>query len=355
MTGLASGPGDTVIIGADGQLFTGSWVGDRLDVLPAATDSGAPLPFVIVASSPSNPLIAYASAADNAVRAMLRTVDGGTHWTTVGALDRSTAAMIVDHSSGGWSGAIAVSPFDPDVVVVGYTKGPWLSVDGGESFFPQREVSHDDKHRYRFTPSGRLWEACDGGVFYTDQLAEVRAGGADPRLHQMESRFNEHLANLQFLGPFSREFWGRTFGQPHDPGTDRWRAAGQQRRSTAFAGRPARRRRGLAFHRPGSSTDKASSSSPTERHCSATPTAATPAGMAGPAFRSPTAHPFRCATASLASTDDRGGLPAGVLHVLPEPELAQRCRRADVRRLLRRWVRAARRLARRNPRPAVQP
>jgi hypothetical protein len=117
-------------------------------------------------------------------------------------------ALLVEHSSYGYTGAVAVHPTRPDTVVVGYTRGPYVSNDGGDTFTPtDRNATHDDKHAYHFTPSGRLYEANDGGVVYTDDL------GA-----RLRSEFNRSLANLQFLGPSARDWWGRTTASYQHPG-----------------------------------------------------------------------------------------------------------------------------------------
>ena len=221
VTGLAAGPDGSIVVGSDGTLFHGRWRRGLLTLTAGRVLGDAPpwMDFLVVASSPSHPEVCYAVSVDDTVRVMLSSDDGGHTWTQLDAIDRSTGATIVDHSQGGYTGALAVSPFDPGVVVFGSTLGPWVSVDGAANFFPSQLLSHDDKHRYRFTPSGRLYEACDGGVFFTDDLAGLRAGANQAGLTSMQSGLNQHLANLQFLGPTGvRDWWGRTNGSSAVPG-----------------------------------------------------------------------------------------------------------------------------------------
>ena len=222
VTGLAEGPAGTVVVGADSALAYGQWRADVLTVSPADAVNGAAqgsLWHVVLASCPSDRNVVYASSVDTSVNALMRSDSGGRSWDRVAATDMSTGAVLVDHSTGGYCGTIAVSPFDPNVVVLGDTLGPWISVDGANTFFGSVRLSHDDKHRYRFTSSGRLYEACDGGVFYTDDLSHLRAGAAQSGLRQMHSGLNRSLANLQFLGPTGvRDWWGRANASRAIPG-----------------------------------------------------------------------------------------------------------------------------------------
>jgi hypothetical protein len=179
-------------------LYIGGWnasgrfVMNHLDFpFPLATFN-----FPALAVSSSHPSTAYIACCDagGLFNGVMRTTDGGYHWE----LPSAGNAVINENSQMGWSGALAVSPFNPDLLVLGYTSA-YLSRDGGATFTGINGPTHADKHSYRFTPAGRLYEGSDGGVTYTDDLGATWRSG-----------LCEHLADLQFLGPTAREFWGRS-------------------------------------------------------------------------------------------------------------------------------------------------
>lgn len=203
--------------GADGGMsgnlgfFVGSWVGDELTMLRATMRPDIPtsrLAFTTLAVAPSNPNIVYAACTNNddhpggsgTFSAFLRSENGGVTWAPRNAFLAGTTSIIADHSQMGYSGALAVSPWDADTVVLGYTRGPYVSRDGGGTF-SLAAMQHDDKHTYRFsgTLRDRLYEASDGGIAYTEDFGATS-----------HSDYNRYLANLQFYGPSgAREAWGR--------------------------------------------------------------------------------------------------------------------------------------------------
>jgi hypothetical protein len=154
--------------------------------------------FPTLAASPNDPQVVYAAYADNNALpaggagtfiALLRSDSAGETWTRCTAFASGTTAMIVDHGQQGFAGAMAVSPRDSNTVVLGYVNG-WMSQDGGATFI-QRDMVHEDKHGYRFSATtDRLYDACDGGVGYTEDLG----------IHT-HSEYNQYLANLQFYSP----------------------------------------------------------------------------------------------------------------------------------------------------------
>jgi hypothetical protein len=214
ITGLALAHNDTVLAATNGGIFHGTWSHGSLTMQPSQVTGIVPaeMAYVILAVAPSSDLRAYAGcchgAGFGAFVGMLRSDDGGLTWTATRALDTSTGSLIVDHNSSGYSGAAAVSPTDPNTLVLGYTKGPYVSRDGGDHFDATAVwMPHDDKHAYHFTATGRLYEANDGGVTYTDDLGT-----------SFSTAYNRDLANLQFYGPCARGGWGRTTASYQIPG-----------------------------------------------------------------------------------------------------------------------------------------
>ena len=70
---------------------------------------------------------------------------------------------------------LAVSPTDADSIFVGGVN-MWVSGDGGTTFTCPSKWSHSNKPNYvhadihdiNYFPSGELWIACDGGIFYSN-------------------------------------------------------------------------------------------------------------------------------------------------------------------------------------------
>jgi hypothetical protein len=198
-------------------FFVGNWDDSTSSLDLAQVDAGAgasQFQYTRLAVAPSDTSIVYAAGADNNLepagapgtfRGLLRSTDAGQTWEQRNTTDAATGSMIVDHAQTyGYTGAIAVSPSDHDSVVLGYTHG-YVSRDGGNEFAEFSDITHDDKHAFRFGASGRLWEASDGGIAYTDDM------GARCYTH-----LNARLANLQFNGPSAGGF---TTGSAASPGT----------------------------------------------------------------------------------------------------------------------------------------
>ena len=121
-------------------------------------------------------------------------------------MDTATGSLIVDHSTFGLTGALAVHPTNADVLVAGWTLS-WWSIDGGRNLTGAIGGLHPDRHGYRFTSRGRLWEASDGGVGLTDDPARDVSTQAGPR---WDSTFNRGFASLLFYGPSAaNDAWGR--------------------------------------------------------------------------------------------------------------------------------------------------
>jgi hypothetical protein len=230
-SGLAVGPGGTVAVAAWGSvpdleqcgIFSGGWSGGELVMRRSFLQGAcaADMYRTSLAACPSQPNVMYAVSAragfDSWIYAVLKSTDGGRTFNRLANRatrdDRGQSAPLesIDPDLAGGQGSynqcIAVSPNDPNLVVIGWRNGPWISTDGGLSWeFRQNSADsphlHSDLHALTFDPSDpsgkRFYIGSDGGVAMTADLAQ-----------SFESHYNRGLTNLQFLGPSGlREWWG---------------------------------------------------------------------------------------------------------------------------------------------------
>ncbi len=135
----------------------------------------------LLAISPSNPSVVYASVADDfSGKGLYRSVDGGDSWTQMTDLNYATY-------QGWYSHDVAVKPDNPDHLVFAGVN-TFLSTDGGLTFsqvgdwsawyFGQVPVGgpegpsnyvHADVHALYFRPDNpnEVFAATDGGIFYS--------------------------------------------------------------------------------------------------------------------------------------------------------------------------------------------
>lgn len=99
--------------------------------------------------------------------------------------------------------ALEVSPTNADSVWVAGVN-LWVSGDGANSFTCpaqwdesyKNNYVHADIHDIQYTPNGKIWIACDGGIFYSDD--------------------NGNTFNRRMTGIMGTDFWG--FGAGHQDG-----------------------------------------------------------------------------------------------------------------------------------------
>ena len=143
-------------------------------------------------SSPQNPMTMYAVSADprsGEIYAVLASIDGGTSWQA------RTIPTAPAGSQGDYNNCISVSPFDPNVVAIGWIKY-FLSTDGAITWTmfdihaPGQGALHDDVHAVYFDPSNppveRLFICSDGGIASTTDRGKT-----------FSSSYNQYLANLE--------------------------------------------------------------------------------------------------------------------------------------------------------------
>lgn len=117
--------------------------------------------------------------AGDGLYAVLRSDDGGAHWTETGqrvpADPNDRPLRMRAGNQGDYNNCIAAHPHDPRRVVVGFRHaGPLLGEEGGDVWTctwdttTDQEQLHSDVHGVRHSPDGaRIYTASDGGVAVT--------------------------------------------------------------------------------------------------------------------------------------------------------------------------------------------
>jgi hypothetical protein len=216
-------------------IFYGEWTNGQnprlvmqRSVIPDPFQGGIDQTKMVATSLAARGNVMYAVSSDAAgyILAVLSSVTSGREWKRVPAVLRDgSGGPYRDPSTGNpatlrdfasfqgerWNNCIGVSATDPLTVAIGWLNGPFLSQDGGETFRHVNEGpgGHQDSHAILFTPTngGRMYVASDGGVVMAD-VSKVPPAVGPSLILPFTSRFNQRLANLEFLGPSTRQFWG---------------------------------------------------------------------------------------------------------------------------------------------------
>jgi hypothetical protein len=185
-----------------------------------------------VASCASDPTAMYAICAQEpppnsssnagSPYVVLRATDGASEWTGAPpVLATPVGPNGPEYGGNGrdWGNCIAVAPNSSNLVAFAWVTGPYVSVDGANTFFEmQRGSTHDDKHALVFSSSDgdRVYLGCDGGVAFirnADRLITTLAlptARLAPVEWEWDYSYSQWLANLQFVTPSNqRFFWGR--------------------------------------------------------------------------------------------------------------------------------------------------
>jgi hypothetical protein len=210
---IAVGPDETLLAAAwgddgGGGIFRGVWSNSQLFFSPSSMGRDIDVREMrrtSIASCASQPSLMYAISAkkDESLYRVMKSVDGGIFWdrqltSAVGPGSKSGALedANVTGLQGDYNNCIAVSPFNPSIVAIGWRNGPWISRDGGSSWFAHHldddtPQLHSDLHALYFDPSDAssqtLFVGSDGGLVVTRDLGANFSG-----------EFNARLLNLQF-------------------------------------------------------------------------------------------------------------------------------------------------------------
>ncbi len=221
-SGLAPGPGESVVAaafgtGSDGGLHRGVWQSGVLRFSPStitgATATDMRRTSVASCESQRQRMYAVAAKADDTIHSVLASSDGGVNW-------RAVTVPPGHGNQGFYNNCIAVSPYRPGVVALGWRSGgTYFSPDGGVNWQqPFNDVTndhlHSDLHALYFARNSanadRLYVGSDGGIVSTRDLGQT-----------FSSQFGRPLGNLQFYGGMlsaSSRFPGLVAGGTQDNG-----------------------------------------------------------------------------------------------------------------------------------------
>ena len=213
---VAAGAGDRIIAAGAGTIFWGDWSAqgllmNRADIQFGANLFPVPMGWTSVAVAPSDPGVQYAVAAvvnNNSylhgppMLGVFKSTDNGQAWVALQADIGGQHLPQAAGFQGTYNNCIAVSPFDPEVVAVGWESGHFVSRDGGQTFSGFSDPSlHADVHGLYFDPwrgGERLYICSDGGICLTADRGAT-----------FDSSFNRNLANLQCYATYAtRDFYG---------------------------------------------------------------------------------------------------------------------------------------------------
>lgn len=238
-SGLAPGPGGSVVVAASGVnyasglygIFHGSWSAGELTMTRATVPASGPQSLTTfdqnmyrttLAASVSDPSVMYAISASvgSTIYAILVSSNGGQTWIKpYDAQDASqTSAPNVSTQAGtpisgglfanaggqgSYNQAIAISPTNINTLAIGWQNGTYLSQDGGKNWiYLQAPGLHADVHGIYFDPAdskGQTFYICsDGGLAVTKDLGAT-----------FDTTANQCLATLQLYSTTSlRDFYG---------------------------------------------------------------------------------------------------------------------------------------------------
>jgi hypothetical protein len=227
--------------GQTGGIYVGGWdragtlalrrarqIDDNFTEVTLFADAGR----CSVASCGTRPNVCYAACAvpDGRLMQVVRSDDGGSVWKRcgtglVGKLPGTLLSSAGEHGDS-WNNCVAVAPYDPDLVTIGWQKGTFLSLDGGRNWrlVDENTHLHADIHVQQFAPNPppgerALYVGSDGGVARIDLDGYLNSAGQPFR-----SDYNRNLATLQCYGTLlnigtqSRQFYGTITASAREPG-----------------------------------------------------------------------------------------------------------------------------------------
>jgi hypothetical protein len=205
-----------------GAIWVGGW--DKRGALSMTQTStglagGGRSSLAVCAGHPDR-LWCVVAGGDARIGGVFRTDTGGRSWSQVVGTandgDPAVRGSLAEYggSQGEYNNCIAVSPVEPNTVLIGWQSGILISTDGGQSYLRwsgYRDGLHPDVHTLYFDPRDRsgqtLFVGSDGGLSSSTDL-----GGT------FSSAWNRSLANLQFASVPCRNAYGTMTMSPSTAG-----------------------------------------------------------------------------------------------------------------------------------------
>ncbi len=236
---------DLFVVGFDHQVYTTAWDRDQgphgifhgdwasgslvlsRSLIPGVLD-GTKMRRIDLAACAQHPNNMYAviagatdilgdrnSAGDLISRdlyAVLQSADGGLTWSIAGGTTRADSIKGLrptGDSQNLYNTCLGVSPVDPNVLAIGWRRGPMISTDGGNNWVEHGDDGGNngsphlmsDCHVAYFDPTEptghRLYSGCDGGLAMSPDLGTT-----------WFSNYNRELRNLQFCSNPQRQAYG---------------------------------------------------------------------------------------------------------------------------------------------------
>ncbi len=211
--------GTTVVSGAMGSdssrgLFVGAWEASGDLVMRRAHLTGlddlaqlmmGAVSMDVCTGRPSRLYAACSTSKNDGDSGHLMTVirsdDGGQKWDLCGTkLTGTTTGTLLTNAgaqgANGWNNCVGVSPINADLVAVGWEFGPFVSADGGATWYKAEGTNHADYHALVWSPSigitiegairERLYVCSDGGIISTDDFGKTFDGYYNKRIHVLQ-------------------------------------------------------------------------------------------------------------------------------------------------------------------------
>jgi hypothetical protein len=241
--------------GRKGGVFIGRWSSGKLTLRRAQisdgdfSQTGGPSS-VAVCEQFRHRVYAACARSDGIIHMIVRSEDGGQTWKQTKYGVKSATVHADLHLGAGDQGAgcppgkgcapnncIAVHPSIPEILAVGWLQGPFISLDGGQSWTHAEPTHHVDLHALLFKPmpdsNHQLYVASDGGLAQI-RLRDVFSTGLAGIISAVipRSDYNRRLATWQCYSTWvTRDFYGTMAVSPVGSG---WLSSGLQDNGTVY-------------------------------------------------------------------------------------------------------------------------
>ncbi|MFT5266114.1 MAG: photosystem II stability/assembly factor-like uncharacterized protein, partial [Polaribacter sp.] len=171
---------ESIVRGRGAKIYKSIDGGDSWNLMEGGLPNDIPHSRIGLAMSGTNPDIVFVQYVNEglAFESIYKTTDAGSSWFPI-PTDEYTNGLPADvlRTFGWYFGKIRVNPNDDnDIFLLGVDL--WRTLDGGNNWFMASPIwweysVHADKHDLVFLPSGNILLATDGGLYRTDNNADL--------------------------------------------------------------------------------------------------------------------------------------------------------------------------------------